>query len=167
VSFVEGIGTRFAHREGMPELFLYTDYRHYLRDWVAAARIHKKGFSLRTFAARAGLGAPGYLGMVIQGKRNLGESGLERFMNGMRLMGAERLYFRNLVLSNQAETDAEKSLFEGKLALLRKSRMMKPEVAEEIRGRIERFRGEIVSLLASDFTPEEAKTLAGQYLSEE
>ena len=151
----------------MHDLFHTTDYRHYLRDWVAAARSSKKGFSFRIFAARAGLGAPGYLGMVIQGKRNLGESGLERFMNGMKLMGAERLYFRNLVLWNQAETDDERSLYEGKLALLRKSRKLKPEVVEEIRGKIERFRGEIVSLLASDFTPEEAAMLASQYLPEE
>ncbi|HSA58987.1 MAG TPA: TIGR02147 family protein [bacterium] len=151
----------------MPDLFHYTDYRHYLRDWVAAARANRKGFSFRIFAARAGLGAPGYLGMVIQGKRNLGESGLERFMNGMKLMAAERLYFRNLVLWNQAETDGERSLYEGKLALLRKSRKLRPAVADDIRGRIERFRGEIAGLLAPDFTPEEAAMLARQYVPEE
>jgi uncharacterized protein (TIGR02147 family) len=150
----------------MPELFLYTDYRHYLRDWVAAQRT-KKGFSLRIFAARAGLGAPGYLGMVIQGKRNLGESGLERFMNGMRLAGTERLYFRNLVLWNQSVTDADRSLYEGKLVLLRKSKQLRPEIAGEIREKKARFRGEIVKLLVPDFSPEEAALLAGQYLSEE
>lgn len=159
-------GTRFAVSVNMHDLFHYTDYRHYLRDWVAAARANRKGFSFRVFAARAGLGAPGYLGMVIQGKRNLGESGLERFMNGMKMTGMERLYFRNLVLWNQAEGDSERGLYEGKLALLRKSRRLKPEMAEEIKIRIERFRCEIESLLASDLTREEAVMLARQYLPE-
>jgi uncharacterized protein (TIGR02147 family) len=150
----------------MQDLFHYTDYRQYLRDWVAAQR-GKKGFSLRIFAARAGLGAPGYLGMVIQGKRNLGESGLERFMNGMKLMGAERLYFRNLVLWNQSSTGAERGVYEGKLALLRKSKQLRPEVAGEIRKRKELYRSEIINLLVPDFSQEEAAVLARQYLSEE
>jgi uncharacterized protein (TIGR02147 family) len=145
------------------ELTQYTDYRLFLKDWLQEAKL-KKGFSLRRFAARAGLGSPGYLLMVIDGKRNLGEEGLERFMYGMKLMGEDRLFFRNLVLWNQADTDEQRSLYEGKLALLRKCRRDRPHVIPEIKQRLEKFRGEILEMLSGEFTPEEASILAGQLL---
>src|SRR5262249_46139063 len=109
----------------MIDPFSYTDYRHYLNDWLAASK-SRKNFSLRQFAARAGLGSPGYLKMVIDAKRNLGEAGLERFMHGIKLKGDERLFFRNLVLWNQAATDEERGRYEGRLALLRKCRQVRP-----------------------------------------
>lgn len=148
----------------MIDLFTYTDYRVFLTDWIAAARQKKRGFSLRVFTERAGLGSQGHFKMVIDGKRNLGESGLERFMNGMRLMGEDRLYFRNLVLWNQAETDEVKAAYEGKLNLLRKCRKLMPSIREKIEG----FRGEIlVMLTAGEFTEEEAVSLADQILPAE
>ncbi len=139
--------------------FPFTDYRSYLREWLALARL-RRGFSLRVFAERAGLGSQSHLKMVIDGKRNLGESGIERFMNGLGLGGEERLYFRNLVLWNQSTDDAERSRYEGKLLLLRKCRRLMPHLRE----RIERFRQEITGFLHSDFTPEEASLLTEQLL---
>lgn len=145
------------------ELTQYTDYRLFLKAWLQEAKL-KKGFSLRRFAARAGLGSPGYLLMVIDGKRNLGEEGLERFMYGMKLVGEDRLFFRNLVLWNQADTDEQRALYEGKLTLLRKCRHDRPHVIPEIKQRLEKFRGEILEMLSAEFTPEEASILAGQLL---
>lgn len=161
------LGTRFAHSVGMNkiELVQYTDYRLFLKDWLQEAKL-KKGFSLRRFASRAGLGSPGYLLMVIDGKRNLGEEGLERFMHGMRLMGEDRLFFRNLVLWNQSDTDEKRACYEGKLTLLRKCRHDRPHVIPEIKHRLEKFRGEILQMLSAEFTPEEASILAGQLLPE-
>ncbi len=145
------------------DLFNYADYRRFVRDWLIVAR-SRKGFSLRVFAERAGLGSAGYLKMVTDGKRSLGESGLERVMNGLKLMGEERLYFRNLVLWNQAETDEARARYEGKLHLLRKCRSLMPHIREKI----ERIRGEIRGLLTSDeFTEEEAASIAGQILPAE
>ena len=144
------------------DLFTYTDYRKFLAEWVVAAR-NRRGFSFRTFAKRAGLGSAGYLKMVIDGKRNLGVAGLERFMNGMRMMGEERLYFRNLVQWNQAVTDDERARFEGKLILLRKCRSLMPHIREKI----EVFRQEIFGMLTTDFTSEEASSLALQLLPQE
>jgi uncharacterized protein (TIGR02147 family) len=149
----------------MTDLFSYTDYRSFLRDWLAAAN-GRKSFSFRQFASRAGLGSPGYLKMVIDGQRNLGVDGLERFMNGMRLIGEDRLFFRNLVLWNQAATGEERALYEGKLALLRKCRRVCPLAITEIKDRIERVRSEIIQMLAPEFTLEEASLLASQLLPE-
>jgi len=148
------------------DITTYTDFRHFLKDWLQEAR-QRRGFSLRRFAARAGLGSPGYLLMVIDGKRNLGEEGLERFMHGMRLVGDDRLFFRNLVLWNQADTDEQRAAYEGKLNLLRKCRTDRPQVISEIRKKIEILRGEIIQSLSPAFTPEEATLLAGQLLPDQ
>lgn len=101
--------------------------------------------------------------MVIDGKRNLGLKSLERFLNGLKLIGEERLYFRNLVLWNQADTDSERSRYEGRLNLLRQCRRLMPEVLEKV----QRFREEIAGLLPPEFTKEEASMMAGQLLSSE
>ncbi len=142
------------------DLFHYTSYRQYLRDWSAAMR-GRKSFSCRAFANRAGLGSSGHFKMVVDGKRNLGLKGLHRFMNGLRLLREERLYFRYLVLWNQAETDEERGHYEGRLTLLRKCRTLMPEVLEKV----ERLRDEIAGLFPSEFTKEDASLLAGQLLS--
>jgi uncharacterized protein (TIGR02147 family) len=144
------------------DLFAYTDYRLFLRDWANVSR-QRKGFSIRAFTIRAGLGSSGYFKMVIDGNRNLGLKGLERFMNGMKLVDDQRLYFRYLVLWNQAETDEERGRYEGRLALLRKCRTLMPEVLEKVH----RLRDEIAGLFPSEFTKEEASLLAGQLLSSE
>jgi len=148
------------------DVFAYTDYRKFLQDWLLAAR-ERRGFSLRVFAGRAGIGSQGHLKMVIDGKRNLGVSGLERFMNGLRLMGGERLYFRNLVLWNQAASDEERAHYEGRLALLRKCRPVLPRAFQEMRRKVMHAQEEIALFLQSDLTPEEAGLLARQLLPSE
>ena len=147
----------------MLDLFQYVDYQVYLRDWLASIRT-RRGFSLRQFAARAGLGSPAYLKMVIDGKRNLGEEGLEMFMNGLRLEAEQRLFFRNLVLWNQAETDEDRSHYEGKLTLLRKCRVVRPKAISEIKEKIVHLRHEMAQMLGPELTQEEALLLLKQIL---
>jgi hypothetical protein len=104
--------------------------------------------------------------MVIDGQRNLGEAALQGFLHGLRLMGEERLYFLNLVLWNQSKSQEERARFEGRLNLLRKFRSAKPQAVSLIQKRIEGVRAEIESLLALEFTPEEAIFLAKQFMPE-
>jgi uncharacterized protein (TIGR02147 family) len=144
------------------DLFNYTDYRIFLRDWQGSVR-GKRGFSCRAFAGRAGLGSSGHFKMVIDGKRNLGLKGLERFMNGLKLELEERLYFRCLVLWNQAGTEAEKVIYGSRVDLLRRCRRLMPEMREKV----ERLREEISALLPAELTKEEAALLTGQLLSAE
>lgn len=143
-------------------LFDYTDYRTFLRDWRDSVR-GRKGFSCRAFAGRAGLGSSGHFKMVIDGQRNLGLKGLERFMNGLKLMGEERLFFRCLVLFNQAETESEKAIYGSRVELLRRCRRLMPEM----RQKVERLREEISALLPAELTKEEAAVLTGQLLAAE
>ncbi|HEX5035669.1 MAG TPA: TIGR02147 family protein [bacterium] len=149
----------------MTDLFDYTDYRLYLRDWLEDSK-GRKGFSQRRFSLRAGLGSPSYLKMVIEGERNLGVAALKGFIFALKLTGEERLYFRSLVLWNQAEDDVERARFAGRLDLLRKFRRASPQAVPGIQRRIEDVRAEIANMLAPEFTPDEAAYLARQFLPE-
>lgn len=89
------------------DVFRYRDYREFL----AAFYAHKKpsGLSYRSFARDAQLGAPNYLKLVIDGKRNLSQEMAERFARACRLNAEATDYFKLLVAFNQATTDAERN----------------------------------------------------------
>lgn len=92
----------------MESLYTYIDYRAFLRDYYAAEKESKAYFSYRYFARRAGINAPILLKMVTDGKRNLGRGTIEKFIKGLGLRDKEAVFFRNLVLFNQAKTALEK-----------------------------------------------------------
>lgn len=100
-----------------PSLFDYLDYRLYLRDKADSLKSQKK-FNLRLFAKQAGISAPGYLKMIIEGRRNLTEKTAKKFAHAFKLSGKEYNYFLTLVLYNQSEDpDLKKNLFERLIAL--------------------------------------------------
>jgi uncharacterized protein (TIGR02147 family) len=92
----------------MKPIFDYIDYRKYLKDFYEESKAAKKYFSYRFFAQRAGFNAPILLKMVIDGKRNLSRKTIEKFIAGVNLKDKEAVYFRNLVLFNQAKSSTEK-----------------------------------------------------------
>lgn len=89
------------------DVFRYRDYREFL----AAFYAHKKpsGLSYRSFARDAKLGAPNYLKLVIDGKRNLSSEMAERFAGACRLNAESTEYFKLLVAFNQATSDDERN----------------------------------------------------------
>ena len=92
----------------MKSVFTYIDYRLYLRDFYEESKSRTTYFSYRFFAQKAGLNAPILLKMVIDGKRNLSRKTIQKFIKGLNLKEKEAVYFRNLVLFNQAKTTLEK-----------------------------------------------------------
>ncbi|HUI93010.1 MAG TPA: TIGR02147 family protein [Chitinivibrionales bacterium] len=92
----------------MNSIFEYIDYRRYLKDFYNEAKKTKKYFSYRFFALRAGVHAPILLKMVIDGKRNLSRKTIEKFIKGLGIKEKEAVFFRNLVLFNQASSALEK-----------------------------------------------------------
>lgn len=94
--------------ETIKSIFEYIDYRRYLKDFYDFQKKTKKYFSYRFFAQKAGINAPILLKMVIDGKRNLSRKTLEKFSTGLNLKEKEAIYFRNLVLFNQAKSAIEK-----------------------------------------------------------
>lgn len=101
------------------KIWEYADYRQALGDFLVAERALRPQFSLRWFAQRAGFSSHSFPGLLVAGKRNLGEEGLERLAKALRLKGRAATYFRALVRHNQSKTPAER---EATLEALKKLR---------------------------------------------
>jgi uncharacterized protein (TIGR02147 family) len=97
---------RQAHR---PNIFEYTDYRAYLRDYYVAEKARRPAFSYRYFARRAGHTSPNFLKLVIEGKRNLGPASITAFARALELDAEEASFFAELVAYGQAKSDGDKN----------------------------------------------------------
>lgn len=92
----------------MKPIFKYIDYRKYLKDFYHESKVTTNYFSYRFFSQRAGLNSPVLLKTVFDGKRNLSNRSIEKFIKGLNLKEKEAVYFSNLVRFNQAKTALEK-----------------------------------------------------------
>jgi uncharacterized protein (TIGR02147 family) len=92
----------------MKELFDYIDYRKFLADYYIVNKKKSRQFSYRSFLNRAGIKSPVFFKLVVDGKRNLSRSAMEKFIRALKLNEKEALYFRNLVTFDQAKTAIEK-----------------------------------------------------------
>src|SRR5689334_20356290 len=54
-----------------PDILAYTNYREYLRDFIAFQKSVNRRFSLREFARRSSFSSHSYLKYILDGKRNL------------------------------------------------------------------------------------------------
>jgi uncharacterized protein (TIGR02147 family) len=89
-------------------IFNYIDYRQFLRDYYEYQKEHFPYFSYRYFAQRAGIKNPVLLKMVSEGKRNLTIPMIEKFCTALKLNERQALFFKHLVLFNQAKSANEK-----------------------------------------------------------
>lgn len=95
----------------MESIFTYTDYRHYMKDYFSFKKAEKSGFSLKVFADRAGFKARDFILRVMNGTRNLSQSGSYKMSKALQLSEKESDYFIHLVSFNQATTPREKEFF--------------------------------------------------------
>jgi len=95
-------------------VFRYRDYREFLAAYYAVKKA--SGLSYRSFAKAAGVGAPNYLKLVIEGKRNLSDDMSERFAKACRLNSESTAYFKLLVAFNQARTDERRNELHARLS---------------------------------------------------
>ena len=101
------------------DLFEYTDYRSYLRDYYAEQKRRNRSYSYRVFAARAKLGSPNYLKLVIDRSRRITDKNLPQFIRGLKLTRPEADYFKSLVLFQETtDVEAKKTYF-GELLKIR------------------------------------------------
>jgi len=96
------------------DVFRFRDYREFLAAFYAHSK--SAGSSYRGFARAAGLGAPNYLKLVIDGKRNLSKEMAGRFAAACRLNAESTEYFELLVAFNQADNDAERNVLHERLS---------------------------------------------------
>jgi uncharacterized protein (TIGR02147 family) len=92
----------------MKEIFKYIDYRKYLADFYQDKKKTTRHFSYRYFAQRADIKSPVFLKQLIDGERNLTRKMIDKFIPALNLNKKEGLYFKNLVLFNQAKNASEK-----------------------------------------------------------
>jgi uncharacterized protein (TIGR02147 family) len=93
----------------MPSVFEYVDYRAFLRDHFEASKARNANYSHRFFARRAGLSSSNFLKLVMDGRRNLGPTTIEKFVKALKLGPAEAAFFADLVALDQAQTVADKN----------------------------------------------------------
>ena len=92
----------------MKEIFKYIDFRVFLADFYTEKKATTRYFSYRYFADKAGIKSPVFLKQVIDGERNLTRSMIEKFIRALNLNKKESVFFKNLVLFNQAKNAFEK-----------------------------------------------------------
>jgi uncharacterized protein (TIGR02147 family) len=107
------------------DVFQYLDYRAFLRDAYADLKARQEGFSYRAFSKRAGMSSPNFLKLVIDGKRNLTASSVERFAEALALSARESAFFRELVGFEQAATAAQKNEHYERIGRFRKHRAVR------------------------------------------
>lgn len=92
-------------------VFSYLNYRHFLRDKFQEMKEKNPLFSYRSFNRIAGLKSPGFLKMVMEGKRDLSNNAIRLVARGFRLGEAERKQFELMVRFNQSEDPEEKDRY--------------------------------------------------------
>ncbi|MGE3608929.1 MAG: TIGR02147 family protein [Bacteriovoracaceae bacterium] len=110
-----------------PIVFDYADYRAFLKDMYLYKKGNNPQYSENAFIFAAGFGknSRGYLGLLIKGKRNLTSKSIIGFSSAMNLAADEAIYFENMVLFNQAETEKEKLHFFERMKVGAKGRKAK------------------------------------------
>jgi len=95
----------------MRSIYDYTDYRRFLKDQFLEKKKTNPLFSYRSFNRVAGITSSAFLKQVLDGKRNLGNRGIQMVARGFCLTEAETRHFEYLVKFNQSETEAERDLY--------------------------------------------------------
>ncbi len=104
------------------DVFAYLDYRIFLSDITRELKANTK-FNLRAFAASAGIKAPGYLKMVIDGRRNITDEMATKFCHALGIHDREQVFFETLVRYNQtSDPDLKKKYFDEIIKLKPRSR---------------------------------------------
>jgi uncharacterized protein (TIGR02147 family) len=88
----------------MTDVFQFTDFRKYLREFYEDRKRANPRFSHRMIAQKVGFRSSGLFAQILSGQTNLSESMVERFLPFLGLEAQEADYFRLLVRFNQAKS---------------------------------------------------------------
>jgi uncharacterized protein (TIGR02147 family) len=103
----------------MVDLFIYTDYRKFLRDFFDECRKNKSFLSLRYYAGKLGLD-PGNFVKILNSERHLSRKTIQRTIDFLKLSKREGDYFRTLVAFAKAKKQSDiKGHFERLAAMKR------------------------------------------------
>jgi uncharacterized protein (TIGR02147 family) len=109
-----------------PVVFSFLDHREFLRRWYEWKKLATRGFSYRSFARKAGFSSMSFLRDVIEGRRNISDDSVEKFLSAMGLVEDAADYFRQLVHYNRETEPDRKAQNFRKLLLLQARREFSP-----------------------------------------
>ena len=102
----------------MPDIFAYTSYSRFIKDFQAEKKKENRAFSYEAFARKAGFRTRSYLIEVAAGKKELSRASLYNVAKAMELGARETEYFEALVAFQQAATYKEREFHFRKLGVL-------------------------------------------------
>lgn len=105
----------------MINVFLYTDYRKFLKDFYENEKSRDKKFTYRHLSETVGFKSPGHFTQILSGKANISITLIERFARALKLTKRESDYFCAMVLYNQAKRHDDKKAFFKKLISFKES----------------------------------------------
>lgn len=91
-------------------IYLYSDFRLFLKDHYAFHKQHTRGYSFRAFSKAAGFSSPNFIKLVMMGEKNLTEESAAQLGRGMALDANAADYFQDLVRFGQAKDVEAKRL---------------------------------------------------------
>lgn len=94
-----------AQEPAPPNIYVYDDFRLFLKDAFAFRKEKDPEYSYRRFAKDAGISNPGYLLDVIVGKRTLSDNAAEKTMKAFAMGDAEGEFFKLLVDFGQSKKE--------------------------------------------------------------
>jgi uncharacterized protein (TIGR02147 family) len=102
------------------DVFNYSDYRAFLKDYYADKKAQSKRFTFCLFAEMTGFSSPSFLKLVMEGQKNLTKPSVLKIARGLKLRKKPAQYFEDLVFFNQAASLEDKSYFLDKITKYRK-----------------------------------------------
>ncbi len=99
----------------MPDIYHYTDYRKFLRDYFEESKKKCPAFSHQYFARKADIKSSGFMLHVIKGQRNLTSPVLHKVAHAVGMDAFQTEFFEVLVSFNQAKEQRDKDYYLEKL----------------------------------------------------
>jgi uncharacterized protein (TIGR02147 family) len=94
-----------------PDIFAYTDYRKFMKDFFTFMKSTKPFFSYQYFAEKAGFKAKSFVHKVIKGERALSQNSVFCIARALNLKGKEIAFFEALVHFNESTTAQEREYY--------------------------------------------------------
>ena len=146
------------------DVYAYRDYREFLRAFYARKKREGRGFSLRSFSRRIGLGSSNYLKLVMDGARNLTPEMAARFAQGCNLEGRAADFFVELVAYGQAKSSKERERCYARMLAFKPFRAAHTLDAAQGEYHSQWFIPAIRELVASEGFSEEPRWIAARLL---
>jgi uncharacterized protein (TIGR02147 family) len=105
----------------MKNIYNYSDYRLFLKDYFEESKRTCKAFSHQFFARKAGIRSSGFMFHVIKGQRNLTQAVLHKVAHAIGLNSLQTEFFEVLVNFNQAKQQRDKDYYLQKMMEKRRS----------------------------------------------